>query len=414
MDYEVKDIGLADQGKRQIELAEMQMKGLMKIRERFENEKPLSGIRVGMALHITKETAALVRTLHAGGAEVAITGCNPLSTQDDVAAALAEQGFHVYGWKGETKEEYYKNLNRVLDFRPHVTIDDGCDLVSEIHLKRTDLLKEIIGGAEETTTGIIRLRSMEKDNALKYPIIAVNDSKTKHLFDNYIGTGQSTIDGILRATNILIAGKNFVVSGYGNCGKGVATRAKGMGANVIVTEVDPFKALQAATDGFRVMPMAKAANIGDIFVTVTGDKHVLSLDSLKKMKNGAIVANSGHFNIEIDIKGLEGIAKKRKIRPFMDEYSFDGKKLFVLGEGRLINLAAAEGHPSEIMSMSFMNQCLAVEYLVKNKGLEPKVYTLPKEVDDMIAKIQLEAMGVEIDTLTKEQSRYLNSWDEGT
>lgn len=415
MGHKVKDIGLAEQGQKQIEVAEMRMKGLMKIRERFEKEKPLSGLRVGMALHITKEAAALVRTLHAGGAEVAITSCNPLSTQDDVAAALAKQGFNVYGVKGESKEDYYDFLNKVLDFKPQVTIDDGCDLVSEVHLKRTDLLKDIIGGAEETTTGIIRLRAMEKDNALKYPIIAVNDSRTKHLFDNYIGTGQSTIDGILRATSILIAGKTFVVSGYGDCGKGVAMRAKGMGANVIVTEVNPFNALQAVVDGFRVMPISKAAELGDIFVTVTGDKHVISMDNIKKMKSGAILANSGHFNTEIDLEALDSIAKKRNVRPFMDEYDLNGKKIFVLGEGRLINLAAAEGHPSEIMSMSFMNQSAAVEYLVKNhEKLEPKVYVLPEEIDATIAKIQLEALGIEIDQLTEEQKKYLSSWDEGT
>ncbi len=414
MPYEVKDMKLAEHGEKQIELAEAQMQGLMKIKERFSAERPLEGLRVGMALHITKETAALVRTLHAGGATVSITGCNPLSTQDDVAAALAAQGFDVYGWKGETKEEYYRNLNKVLDFRPHITIDDGCDLVSEIHLKRTDLLKDIIGGAEETTTGIIRLKAMERDNALKYPMIAVNDSKTKHLMDNYIGTGQSTIDGILRATNILLAGKNFVVAGYGNCGKGVAARAKGMGANVIITEVDPFKALQAVMDGFRVLPMTAAAELGDIFVTVTGTKHAIFLDSIKRMKDGSILANSGHFNIEIDLDGLEGVSKKRKMRPFMDEYTIGGKKIYVLGEGRLVNLAAAEGHPSEIMSMSFMNQSLAVEYLVKNRDLEPRVYKLPDEVDHMVAKIQLEALGIQIDELTESQKKYLASWHEGT
>lgn len=415
MSYEVKDIKLAEHGERQIELAEMQMKGLMKIKERFSAERPLDGLRIGMALHITKETAALVRTLHAAGAAVAITGCNPLSTQDDVAAALAAQGFDVYGWKGETKEEYYANLNKVLEFKPNITIDDGCDLVSEVHLKRTDLLKNIIGGAEETTTGVIRLRAMERDGALKYPMIAVNDSKTKHLMDNYIGTGQSTIDGILRATNILLAGKNFVVAGYGNCGKGVAARAKGMGANVIVTEVDPLKALQATMDGFRVLPMAKAAEIGDIFVTVTGTKHAIFLDSIRKMKDGAILANSGHFNIEIDIEGLEGVSSKRRIRQFMDEYTLDGKKIYVLGEGRLVNLAAAEGHPSEIMSMSFMNQALAVEHIAKNHDkLEPKVYKLPDDVDHMVAKIQLEALGIEVDELTDAQKSYLASWHEGT
>lgn len=415
MPYEVKDIKLAEHGEKQIELAEAQMKGLMKIKERFAEEKPLSGLKVGMALHITKETAALVRTLDAAGAKIAIAGCNPLSTQDDVAAALASQGFDVYGWKGETKEEYYRNINKVLDFRPNITIDDGCDLVTEIHTKRKDLLKNVLGGAEETTTGVIRLRAMEKDGVLKCPMIAVNDSKTKHLMDNYIGTGQSTIDGILRATNILIAGKNFVVAGYGNCGKGVAARAKGMGANVIVTEVDPLKALQATMDGFRVMPMGQAAAIGDIFVTVTGTKHTIFLDSIKKMKDGVVLANSGHFNIEIDIEGLEGVSNKRKMRPFMDEYMLGGKRIFVLGDGRLINLAAAEGHPSEIMSMSFMNQSLAVEHIAKNhEKMEPKVYKLPDDVDHMVARIQLEALGIEIDKLTDDQKRYLASWNEGT
>lgn len=415
MPHEVKDLSLAEQGEKQIELAEMQMKGLMRIRERFKKEKPLSGLRIGMALHVTKETAVLVRTLIDGGAAVAITGCNPLSTQDDVAAALAKSGVDVYAWKGETKEEYYRNINRVLDFKPNITIDDGCDLVSEIHAKRTELLKHIIGGAEETTTGIVRLRAMEKDNALRYPIIAVNDSNTKHLMDNFLGTGQSTLDGILRATNILIAGKSFVVCGYGDCGKGIAMRAKGLGANVIVTEVDPFRALQARFDSFLVMPIAKASEIGDIFVTVTGNKRIISMEHMEKMKSGAILANSGHFNVEIDLENLERLAKKRKIRPFMDEYSLNGKKIFVLGEGRLVNLAAAEGHPSEIMSMSFMNQALAVEHLVKNQGkLEPKVYVLPEELDSLVARLQLEAMGIEIDQLTEEQKKYMGSWQEGT
>jgi len=415
MPYDVKDIGLAEQGEKQIELAELHMKGLMKIRQRFAKEKPLSGLRVGMALHITKETAALVRTLDAGGAKVAIASCNPLSTQDDAAAALAAQGFDVYGRKGQSKEEYYANINKVLDFKPNITIDDGCDLVTEVHVNRQELLKNIIGGAEETTTGVIRLHAMEKDGALKYPIIAVNDSKTKHLMDNYIGTAQSTIDGILRATNILLAGKNFVIVGYGNCGKGIALRAKGMGANVIVAEVDSFKALQAYMDGYRVMPINKAAEIGDIFVTVTGTKHAISFEHIKNMKDGAILANSGHFNVEIDLNSLEKSSKKRRIRQFMDEYLMNGKRIYVLGEGRLINLAAAEGHPSEIMSMSFMNQALAVEFIAKNhEKLEPKVYKLPDEIDNMVAKIQLESLGIEIDQLTEEQKRYLASWKGGT
>jgi len=411
----IKDTSLASQGEKQIELAEMRMSGLLKIRERFKKEQPLAGHVVGMALHITKETAALVKTLSEGGAKVAIAGCNPLSTQDDVAAALASQGFSVFGEKGQTKEEYYKNINSVLDAKPDMTIDDGCDLVTLVHTERKDLLKNIIGGAEETTTGVIRLRAMEKEGVLKYPIIAVNDSATKHLLDNFIGTGQSTLDGIIRATNILIAGKNFVVCGYGDCGKGVAMRAKGHGANVIVTEVNPMNALQAVYDGFRVMPIAKAAEIGDIFVTITGDKNVIRMEHMKKMRNGTILANSGHFNVEIDLENLEKNAKKRKVRPFMDEYVLNGKKLFVLAEGRLVNLAAAEGHPSEIMSLSFMNQSLAIEYLVKNKGkLQPKVYILPDEIDNKIAQIHLEALGVEIDKLTSEQEKYLSSWQEGT
>ncbi len=411
----VKDASLAPQGEKQIELAELRMPGLLKIRERFKKEQPLSGLRIGMALHITKETAVLVRTLADGGAKVAIAGCNPLSTQDDVAAALAAQGFDVFGWKGQTKEEYYKNLNHVLDTKPNLTIDDGCDLVTLVHTERKELLKDIIGGAEETTTGVIRLRAMEREGVLKYPIIAVNDSATKHLLDNYIGTGQSTLDGILRATNVLIAGKNFVVCGYGDCGKGVAMRAKGLGANVMVTEVSPMRALQAVYDGFRVMPITEAAEKGDIFVTVTGNKNIIRMEHMRKMKSGVILANAGHFNVEIDLENLEKHAKKRNIRPSMDEYALDGKKLFVLAEGRLVNLAAAEGHPSEIMSTSFMDQALAVEYLVKNKGrLQPKVYVLPEEIDVMVAQLQLEALGIEIDKLTPEQEKYLSSWQEGT
>ncbi len=415
MAYEVKDISLAEQGKKQIEWAEAQMGGLLKVRERFLKEKPLNGIRVGMALHVTKETAVLVRTLRAGGAEISITGCNPLSTQDDVAAALAEEGVEVYAWRGETNDEYYKNLNKVLDFKPQITIDDGCDLVTEIHTKRTELLNDVFAGAEETTTGIIRLHAMVKDNALKYPMIAVNDSNTKHLVDNYYGTGQSSIDGILRATNILIAGKNFVVSGYGPCGKGVAMRAKGMGANVIVVEVDPFRALQAHFDGYRVMPAADAAKIGDIFLTVTGNKSVISVEHMKSMKDGAIVANSGHFDAEIDMRGLEKESTKRNIRPNMDEYILNGKRIYILGEGRLVNLAAAEGHPSLVMSFSFCDQALAVEYAVKNRGkLEAKVYTLPKEVDEDVAQMHLDALGIKHDKLTDEQKKYLVSWREGT
>lgn len=416
-DYFVKDIKLAEQGKKNIEWAESQMGALLKIRERFEKEKPLKGIRIGSCLHITKETAVLIKTLIAGGADVASCSCNPLSTQDDVAAALAKEGIKVWAYKGETKEDYYKFLNKVIEFKPQITIDDGCDLVSEIHSKHPQLIENIIGGAEETSTGVIRLKAMERDNALRYPMVAVNESATKHLMDNVKGTGQSTIDGILRATNVLIASKNFVVCGYGDCGKGVAKRAKGMDANVIVTEVDAFRALQAAMDGFRVMPIKEASKIGDIFVTVTGNKNVIDIKHMKLMKDGAILANSGHFDAEININELKKIAKKqRKIRPFMDEFTLDNrKKIFILGEARLINLSAAEGHPSTIMAMSFINQSFACEFLVKNKGkLEPKVYVLPKDKDDEIAKLQLEAMNIKIDSMTPEQKKYMESWQEGT
>lgn len=417
MDYEVKDIKLADQGMKNIELAEMQMGALMKVKKRVEKEKPLEGIKVGICLHITKETAVLIKTIIAAGADVAACSCNPLSTQDDVAAALAKDGVKVYAYKDESTEDYYKFLNKVIDFKPDITIDDGCDLVSEIHKNHKEMIPKIIGGCEETTTGVIRLKAMEKDGALKYPMVAVNESNTKHLMDNIKGTGQSTIDGILRATNTLFAGKNFVVCGYGDCGKGVAKRAKGMDSNVIVTEVDPFRALQAAMDGFRVMPIKEAAKVGDIFVTVTGNKHIIDVEHMKLMKDGAILANSGHFNIEINVDGLGKIAKKkRKMRPFMEEYTLENKnRIFVLGDARLINLAAAEGHPSTIMAMSFCNQVFACEYLVKNKGkLKSEVYVLPPEMDDEVSRLQLESMGLEIDKLTKEQENYLNSWEEGT
>ncbi|MFH1439603.1 MAG: adenosylhomocysteinase [Candidatus Woesearchaeota archaeon] len=416
--YEVKDLKLAGQGKMNIEIAESNMDALMTIKKRFEEEKPLKGIKIGMALHVTKETAVLVRTLIAGGADVAITGCNPLSTQDDVAAALAEEGVKVWGYKGETNEDYYRYLTNVINFKPHITIDDGCDVVSEIHSKHAHLIPEIIGGCEETTTGIIRLKAMEKDNALKYPMIAVNDNKTKHLLDNYYGTGQSTVDGIIRATNILFSGKTIVVVGYGSCGKGFALRSKGLGANVIVTEVDNFCALQAAYDGFRVMKMEDACRIGDIFCTLTGNKHVIRTEHVKQMKDGAILANSGHFDIEIDTKGMKEIASStRRVRPFLDEFIVDGKKIFLCGEGRLVNLAAAEGHPSEVMSTSFCGQALACEYLVKEKQkgkLKPEVIMLPEEIDDHIAALQLKAMGIKIDELTEEQKKYLASWQEGT
>lgn len=414
-DYSVKDIRLAEQGMLNIELAEKRMPALLSIREKFKKTQPFRGLSIGMALHVTKETAVLIRTLIAGGAKVAISGCNPLSTQDDVAAALAKEGVSVYAHKGESKEDYYKFLEMVLAHKPELTIDDGCDLISLIHTKHIELLPKLIGGCEETTTGIIRLHAMVKDKALKYPIIAVNDNNTKHLLDNYYGTGQSTLDGIFRATNILFAGKIVVVAGYGDCGKGVALRAKGMGANVIVTEVKPFRALQAVLDGFRVMPMNDAAGTGDIFITVTGDRDVITVEHVKVMKDGAVLANSGHFDNEIDVAALNKAYKKRKMRPSLEEYTVDNKKIYLCTEGRLVNLGAAEGHPSEVMSTSFCGQALACEFLVKNKGkLKPSVITLPEEVDDEIAKLQLDSMGIKIDVLTEEQKKYLASWQEGT
>ncbi|MBI4181953.1 MAG: adenosylhomocysteinase [Candidatus Aenigmarchaeota archaeon] len=413
--YEVKDIRLAEQGRLNIELAEQEMGALLKIRARFQKEQPLQGVRVGMALHLTKETAALIRTLAAGGADVAITGCNPLSAQDDVCAALAADGAKIWGYKGEAKEDYYRYLQRVIAFKPHITIDDGCDLVTEIHTKHPELLPGIWGGCEETTTGIIRLRAMEKEGLLKYPIIAVNDNKTKHLRDNFYGTGQSSLDGILRATHLLFAGKIVVVAGYGSCGKGVALRARGMGAEVIVTEVDPFRALQARMDGHRVMPMADAARIGDVFLTVTGNKGILRKEHFPLLKHGAILANAGHFDVEIDLKALEQMAAKRRVRASLDEYTLNGKRVYVVAEGRLVNLAAAEGHPALVMAMSFCGQSLAVEHLVKNRGKLPaQVITLPGEIDTMISRLQLEEMGIRFDQLTKEQEHYLQEWREGT
>ncbi|MDD5623998.1 MAG: adenosylhomocysteinase [Candidatus Peribacteraceae bacterium] len=414
----IKDPSLAAQGRLNLEIAEKRMDALLKVRERFKKEQPFKGLTIGMALHVTKETGVLVSTLRAGGAKVAITGCNPLSTQDDVAAALAEQeGVLVWAYKGESTEDYYKFLTAVLKAEPDITIDDGCDLVSEIHKKHMHLLPKIIGGCEETTTGINRLRAMQKDGALKMPMIAVNDNLTKHLMDNYYGTGQSTFDGILRSTNLLIAGKTVVVLGYGSCGKGVAMRAKGLGAQVIVTEVDAFPALQAAMDGHRVLPMELAASLGDVFVTVTGDIHVIRMEHIEKMKDGAVLANSGHFDHEIDMVSLEkGAKRKRRVRHYLDEYLLkSGKVVYVAGEGRLVNLASAEGHPSEVMSLSFCGQALACEYLVKNRGkLKPEVITLPPEIDQEIATLQLTAMGLSIDTLTPEQIKYLASWEEGT
>ena len=417
--YDIADIKLARQGKDRIEWAERNMPVTRLIRERFAKDKPLKGMNIAACLHVTSETANLMRTLKAGGANTALCASNPLSTQNDVAASLVKDyGIAVYAITGEDNKTYYKHLNQALDIKPHVTMDDGADMVSTIHGKRSDLLENILAGTEETTTGVIRLKAMEKDNALKFAVIAVNDSKTKHFFDNRYGTGQSTIDGIIRATNHLIAGSTFVVVGYGWCGRGLAMRAAGMGAQVIVTEVDPVKGIEAAMDGFRVMPIAQAAKVGDIFGTVTGNFHVIRPEHFKVMKDGAIVCNSGHFNVELDLEGLAKISsKKRKVREFIDEYTLKGskKKVHILGDGRLINLAAAEGHPAMVMDMSFANQALSAEYVVKNhKKLERKVYVVPEKIDDNIAALKLKSMGAKIDKLTKEQVKYLASWTIGT
>ena len=419
MEYHVKDLSLADLGKNRIEWAEMDMPVLRKeIRERFIEEKPLKGIRIGACLHVTTETANLMRTLKEGGAEVYLCASNPLSTQDDVAAALVKHyDIPVFAIKGEDEETYYMHIEEVLKRKPHITMDDGADLISTLHMKHQELIENVIGGTEETTTGVIRLKAMAKEGALRYPVIAVNEAMTKHLFDNRYGTGQSTIDGILRATNRLLAGSVFVVAGYGWCGKGVAMRAKGMGAEVIVTEVDPIKAIEARMDGYRVMPMEKAAEIGDIFCTVTGNIHVIRKEHFERMKDGAIVCNSGHFNVEIDIPALEKMAvEKRRVRPFVDEYRMaDGRRIYLLAEGRLVNLAAAEGHPASVMDMSFANQALSAEYLVKEgKNLKPDVYVVPEHIDRKVAELKLKAMGIEIDELTPEQIEYLNSWEMGT
>jgi len=417
MDHHIKDLSLADAGKLRIEWAERSMPVLRLIRERFAEEKPLAGVVLAACLHVTTETASLVRTLAAGGAQVVTCASNPLSTQDDVAAALVSEGYSVFAIKGEDTETYYKHINACLDPKPHITMDDGADLVGTIHGKRQDLAGNILGGTEETTTGVIRLKSMAEKNVLLFPVIAVNDSNTKHLFDNRYGTGQSTIDGILRATNRLLSGSWFVVSGYGWCGRGVAMRANGMGARVIVTEVDPLRALEAAMDGYYVMPLEEAAPLGDFFCTVTGDMSVIRKEHFNVMKDGAIVCNSGHFNVEVDIPALENMAKaRRSIRPYVEEFTLDdGRRITLLGEGRLINLASAEGHPSSVMDMSFANQALAAEYLVKQgKGLSKKVHRLPLEVDNNIARLKLAAMGVRIDSLTDEQKHYLASWEMGT
>jgi adenosylhomocysteinase len=416
--YDVRDLGLAEGGRLRIEWAEREMPVLRSIRERFKREKPLQGIRASACLHVTSETANLMYTLQAGGADVVLTASNPLSTQDDVAAALVSvYEIPTFAIKGESNEVYYKHINAALDHKPHMTMDDGADLVSVLHKDRRDLLDNVRGGTEETTTGVIRLRAMASDGALNYPIIAVNDALTKHLFDNRYGTGQSTIDGVVRATNILLAGRVFVVVGYGWCARGLASRARGMGAIVVVTEVDPLKALEAVMDGFQVMPMKDAAKIGDIFVTLTGDINVIDKHHFEVMKDGAIVANSGHFNVEINIPALQEMSKsKRLVRPFVEEYvRKDGHKVFVLGEGRLINLAAAEGHPASVMDMSFANQALSLEYMIKNAAkLEKKVYSVPTEIDEEIARLKLATMGIEIDKLTPQQVSYLASWEHGT
>jgi len=415
--YDIKDPTLAEAGKQRIEWAYREMPVVKLIRERFVREKPLDGIRISACLHITTETANLALTLRDGGADIILCASNPLSTQDDTAAALVESGIPVNAIKGEDEERYYKHINTALDHKPQLTIDDGADLVTTLHSKRSELIKNVIGGTEETTTGVIRLRSLEKTGKLKYPIIAVNDAQTKYLFDNRYGTGQSTIDGITRATNILWASKKVVICGYGWCGHGIALRAKGLGSQVIVTEVEPIRALEAVMDGYQVMPLLEAARVGDIFITIAGDKNVINKAHLQLMKDGAILANSGHFNIEINIPALESLAhSKRRIRPFIDEYALnDGRHLYLLGEGRLINLAAAEGHPASVMDMSFANQALSLEYIVKNRErLEPKVYPVPEEIDKQVARLKLNSMGIEIDSLTPEQKEYLSSWEQGT
>ena len=418
MDYDVKDLELAQKGKDRIEWARQSMPVLRLIRDRFEAEKPLSGIRIAACLHVTTETANLAVTLRDAGAEVRVCASNPLSTQDDVAAALVrEYGIPTFAIKGEDNQTYYRHIVSTLAHRPHVTMDDGADLVTMVLTERKDLIPEVIGGTEETTTGVVRLRSMARDGVLAYPVISVNDADTKHLFDNRYGTGQSTIDGVLRATNVLMAGMRVVVSGYGWCGRGVAVRAKGLGADVIVTEVNPVRALEALMDGYRVMTMQQAAAIGQLFITVTGNKSIIRKEHFQAMQNGAILANSGHFNVEIDIPALESLSTgRRRVREFVDEYVLaDGRKIFILGEGRLINLASAEGHPASVMDMSFANQALSVEYLARNhKQLQKQVYPVPSEIDREVARLKLKAMNTEIDALTSEQKTYLSSWSEGT
>lgn len=418
MPHDIKDAGLAVRGQKRIEWAALDMPVLALVHERFAREKPFAGLRLGACLHITTETANLLIALKAGGAEVTACASNPLSTQDETAAALVvEHGISVYAIKGEDDATYFRHLREVLDTRPHITMDDGCDLVSEIHKNRNDLFETIIGGTEETTTGVIRLKAMEAKDVLQFPIIAVNEADTKHLFDNRYGTGQSTLDGVVRATNILLAGKVVVVCGYGWCGRGIAMRARGMGSSVIVTEIDPTRALEAVMEGYRVLPIAEAAKEGEVFLTVTGDVHVIDEAHFLVMKSGAMVANAGHFNVEINLAALERISvSKRSVRDFVDEFVLpNGNRIFVLGEGRLINLAAADGHPASVMDMSFANQALAAEYMVKNaKSLTAHVYDVPKDIDKEVARLKLRALGVSIDVLTPEQEKYLSSWEEGT
>ncbi|MCD6444895.1 adenosylhomocysteinase [Candidatus Bathyarchaeota archaeon] len=413
----VKDLGLADKGRLQIEWASMRMQVLAKIREEFSRDRPLEGYRISACLHVTKETAVLVKTLMAGGAEVALASSNPLSCQDEVAAALAEEGVNVYAWRGQSRDEYYECIRKALSYRPKIVLDDGADLIVTLHEEAKQLLDETIGGCEETTTGVLRLKAMERSGILRIPIIAVNNAQTKWDFDNVYGTGQSVIDGILRATNILLAGRTIVVAGYGHCGKGIAYRARGMGAHVIVTEVDPIKALRAVMDGFRVMPMAEAAKEGDIFITATGDVDVIRAEHMVVMKDGAVMCNAGHFNVEVSLKDLEELSvSKRKIRDNLEEYRLkDGRRLYLIAEGRLVNLVAAEGHPSEVMDMSFANQALSVRYLVEKGGLlKPSVYDVPLEIDRRVAELKLETMGIKIDKLTERQRRYLESYGVGT
>ena len=417
MEFKIKDAGLAKEGWTQIEWAERHMPVLMKIRKEFEEDKPLAGIRIAAVLHVTKETAALVRTLRAGGAEVWLAGSNPLSTQDEVAAALVEEGIRVFAWRGQTPDEYHWCIERIASSYPHIVMDDGADLHAYLHSRGSDVGKKVIGGTEETTTGVVRLKVLERDRKLLYPVIAVNNALTKYLFDNRYGTGQSAIDGILRSTNTLLAGKVVVVAGYGWVGRGIAMRARGMGARVIVTEVSPLRALEAVMDGYEVKPMAEAAKIGDIFITATGNKDVIRTEHFQLMKNGAMLANAGHFNVEIDVRGLEAIAvSKRVVRKYVTEYVLrDGRRLYLIAEGRLVNLVAAEGHPSEVMDMSFANQAFSVRYLIENKGKLPaKVYNVPSSIDEHVARLKLESMDIKIDSLTQEQREYLSSWQLGT